>query len=136
MPKFINWLKRAKAAVLKGTSWVNKNIIQPSLPAAKTILNAVGYNALGNLLEKGSNTLQEVLEKEGYKSKDQIGKYVKYGSEYLMDTQRLPSEMSGRFSAVPSEKRQLKFQDSSHFMAGTAGSTPTQLKTGKFKKLF
>ena len=115
MPKFINWLKRAKNAVLKGTSWVNKNIIQPSLPAAKTILNAVGYNALGNLLEKGSNTLQDVLEKEGYKSKDQIGKYVKYGTDYLMDTQRLPSE-----------KRQLKFQD----------NTPTQLKTGKFKKLF
>lgn len=141
MAKFIGWLKRAKQKLGKGISWINKNIVKPILPAARSVLDATGFGTVGKLIEGGSNFLENVLDKEGYKSKDQIGKYVKDGSEFLLrqlkpDLSSVRPKDSGSYTAVrnnsgfkeavPSERRQLKFQD----------STPTQLKTGKFKKLF
>lgn len=95
MVKFAGFLKRAKKlgdVIAKGASWVNKNIVKPILPAAKTVLEATGFGSVGNVIEKGSNLLDNVLEKQGYTAKDDISKYVKFGSEYLLDTQRLPSE--------------------------------------------
>ena len=56
--------------------------------------------AIGNFIEKGSDLLDNVLEKQGYKAKNDIGKYVKFGSEYLYDTQKLPSERKKQATTI------------------------------------
>lgn len=117
MVKFAGFLKRAKKlgdVIAKGASWVNKNIVKPILPAAKTVLEATGFGSVGNVIEKGSNLLENVLEKQGYKAKDDIGKYVKFGSEYLVH-QAMPG--SGTFGSVDTQR-------------------PIVANRGKFKKLF
>ena len=122
MVKFANWLKRAKKIkdiVGKGASWLNTNIVKPALPVAKKVLEATGYGSIGNFIEKGSDLLDNVLEKQGYKAKNDIGKYVKFGSEYLYDTQKLPSQRkhSRMKSGIPLEFNEVD-------------------QAGKFKKLF
>ena len=122
MVKFANWLKRAKKIkdiVGKGASWLNTNIVKPALPVAKKVLEATGYGSIGNFIEKGSDLLDNVLEKQGYKAKNDIGKYVKFGSEYLYDTQKLPSQRkhSRVKTGIPYEFNEVE-------------------QRGKFKKLF
>ena len=128
MPKFIGWLKRAKNLAAKGLAWTNKNIVKPILPAAKTVLEATGFGGVGKAIETGSNILDNILEKQGYKAKDDIGKYVKFGSEYLLDTQRLPSEKFNhrRTKTMNFETDDYK-KDSRNFISQSPG---------KFKKLF
>ena len=128
MVKFANWLKRAKKikdVVGKGASWLNTNIVKPALPVAKKVLEATGYGSIGNIIEKGSDLVDNVLEKQGYKAKNDIGKYVKFGSEYLYDKQKLPSQRkhSRVKTGIP-----LEFTHNPSVEAFN--------QAGKFKKLF
>lgn len=129
MVKFANWLKRAKKIkdiVGKGASWLNTNIVKPALPVAKKVLEATGYGSIGNFIEKGSDLLDNVLEKQGYKAKNDIGKYVKFGSEYLYDTQKLPSQR---------KHSRIKSGISQDLYPHNPSAEPFN-QAGKFKKLF
>ena len=140
MVKFANWLKRAKKikdVVGKGASWLNTNIVKPALPVAKKVLEATGYGTIGNFIEKGSDLVDNVLEKQGYKAKNDIGKYVKFGSEYLYaqraqdakhpyDTQKLPSE----------RKKHSRVKTGIPLEFTHNPSTEPFNQAGKFKKLF
>ena len=88
---FLKKLKKVGQLVGKGVGMVNDNIIKPLRPVIDTGLDMFGFGGAKKVLDGASNLIDQF---SGYKpsSDDKLKKIIGVGTDFVLDTQRAPSD--------------------------------------------
>lgn len=87
---FLKKLKKVGQLIGKGASWVNTNIVKPLRPVIDTALDITG---LGSVAKPALNMASNWLDNNfGTTQNKQIQDATRFGADFLLDTQRAPSQ--------------------------------------------
>ena len=97
MVKSVGWLKKLKKigdTIGSGASWINKNIIKPLNPLIDTALDFIPGGSAIKTVKNTVSTGLDYLDQNVFKTKDnkKIQNLVNNTKDFILDTQRLPSE--------------------------------------------
>ena len=85
-------MKKLKDFVGKGASWINNNVVKPLRPVIDTGLDIMNLSPMKKVIDVGSGLVDKWDEYDGRKTNIKPRQYIEQGMDYLMDSQRTPSE--------------------------------------------